>query len=206
MSMMKWKANLTSDLGQAIISKNKKRNYIIAFYGKRLSSILPDWNIYCNEEIISRDFNSFWGLIRDTLYEYQPNIRIAYNTDYVTSSCFTAKGKIKGFLFSSEDIAYIDGPRKYYLHLNIELDRGEYLPDKIENINITIDSEQLPEERYSYQYCNKFDARNLPCDFIQYLRVVGTPQGDKGVNSNNCRLFRLEKGNPHQYCSFLLGT
>ena len=101
-------------------------------------------------------------------------------------------------------MAVLDGERKYFLHLNIKLDKGEALPDKMENITLSIKSKQLPMERYSYQYCNKFDARNLPCDFSQYLKVVGTFEGDQGVDKDNCRLFRLVKGNPHQYCSFLL--
>ena len=130
-----------------------------------------------------------------------PSIKIAYNQNYVT-----ATGKLEGFLFSSDDIAVLDGPKKYYLHLNVRLDSGVCLPKKISNISLIIKSKQLPMDSYSYQYCDKFSARNLPCSFSQYLKVAGTVQGDKGVHPENCRVFRLEKGSPHQYCSFLLGT
>ena len=73
MSQIKWEARLSDNMSNARVNKDSDTgNYIIAFYHDRISNILPNWNIYSEDESIERDFNSFWGIIRDTLYEYNP--------------------------------------------------------------------------------------------------------------------------------------
>ena len=206
MSQLIWKAILSGKLSTASINYDKTTgNTILAFYSKNQEPILPKWKVMCDGKTITRSFNSFWGIVRDTLYEYQPAISIS-SVDNIDSSSYI--GVLTGFIMNNSDTFVREKHKqgKYYLHLSIKLNKGLRLPKRLNNVVIKIKGKQLPKEKYSYQYCDKFSAKNLPCSFNQYLKVGGTWVGDKGVRKENCRVFRLEKGNPHQYCSFLLGT
>lgn len=204
MKQLKWKATLSEPLLKASVNCDKMTgNVVIAFYAKNIEGFFPEWKVSCDSMKLRRNFNSFWGVVRDTLYEYQPYINISHSNSSSTPG-FT--GRLTGFLLSTNDTSTRDKKGKYYLHLTIQFRKGISLPKQIDDIYITIRGTQLPKGKYSYQYCDKFSARNLPCNFKQYLKVGGTWQSDKGVRRQNCRVFRLIKGNPHQYCSLLLGT
>ena len=200
-----WKANLTDNLKLASASKSGDGHVVLAFYQENLTSRLPDWNINATNQTIRKPFSHFWKLISDTLVEYQPVIRLGYYTDPGAGSCFYLKARLVGFLYSSDQTAVKDEDGKYYLHLHLKLNGPQCLPTRLENISIQINSRQLPYEKYSYQFCNK-SANNLPCNFISYLKAVGTYRGNKGEGKDNCRLFILSEGNPHQYCSIVVGT
>ena len=83
MSQIKWQAKLTGKLFRASVSREaNKQEAIIALYTDDHQAVLPNWNIYCNDEVIDKDFNSFWKLVKDTLMEYQPYIKLDFQ-DYI---------------------------------------------------------------------------------------------------------------------------
>ena len=142
MKPIKWEANLTNKLENALVSLDQDNgNYqaTLAFYipGINFPNHLPQWNIYCQDQIISREFTSFWGLIRDTLFEYKPCIKLTYGNSI---NCFTSVGKLTSFIASDDLTAVVDKSdhKIYYLHLTIILDSDEYLPKTINNIEINI--------------------------------------------------------------------
>ncbi len=182
MSQIKWQAKLTGKLFRASVSREaNKQEAIIALYTDDDQAVLPNWNIYCNGEVIDKDFNSFWKLVKDTLMEYQPYIKLDFQDYLVTRGPYQVVGKLKGFLYSSNEGAAVDASGKYYLHLYLKLPIDESIPEEIDDITITIKGKQLPADKYSYGYCNQIASKDTPCDFLTYLKVVGLAGNDKGL-------------------------
>ena len=91
MSQIKWQAKLTGKLLRASVSReSNSQEVIIAFYTDDDQAILPDWNIYAKGNVISKDFTGFWELIRDTLMEYQPYIRLDFQDNLVFYRLFVS--------------------------------------------------------------------------------------------------------------------
>ena len=211
---IKWNAIQTETFTKAIVGVDEsecENCILVAFYfdeKSQLDQTLPYWLVFSQGQKYQRDNASFMHILSDTLMEYQPRVSLSFNKSSKQQKSSRVKGNLTRLLHSGELTTVKKGDREYYLWMYISLDQkyvGQVPPD-ICNISLQINSQSLPLDRYMYGHCLKFDARYLNCPFNQYLRLGGTPKNNKGVGKDTCRVFRLDKGSPHIYCSFLLGT
>lgn len=212
---IEWNALQTETFGRAIVDTDRSECdncILVAFYlggSKSFSSeSLPYWLIFSEGKKYQRDHQSFMHILSDTLMEYQPRVCLNYNLSDTQENASRVKGRITRILHSNSLTTVKKQDREYFLWMHIDLD-DKYvgkIPPEICNISLQISSQSLPLDRYMYGYCLKFDARYLSCPFSKYLRLGGTVKNNKGVGKDTCRVFRLDKGSPHIYCSFLLGT
>jgi hypothetical protein len=210
-----WEAVQISAYEKAILDSNHNdcdNCILLAFYHDSKIDIdlsLPHWLIFSEGNKYQRDNLSMMNIVRDTLMEYEPKVCITYSSTPSQKTPTRVKGRLTRLLHSNELTTIKKGDRTYYMWMYISLDAkydAKKLPTDICNIGLKFKATSLPLEKYMYGHCLKFDARYLSCPFSQYLRVGGSQKSEKGVGKDVCRVFRLDKGSPHIYCSFLLGT
>lgn len=206
--MFSWKCKNKKVFDGAIISNSDKPNkMILAFYSLGIET-QPNWNLNCESKKWTKTTNEFFHLLHDTLLDVKNKINITIKYNDGENSNDTISGVLEGFFLSDTYSNIVDGNRNYNLFFHLKLAKHykstKVFPKEILSVNCILTGFSLPLDSFSYQYCNKFSAKNIACSFIKYLENVGNSK--KGVGSDSCKVFQLEKGNPHQYCSLLLGT
>ena len=201
----KWKTkNLNAIDGAQISSKGAYRK-VVALWS-HLSNPLDQsdnnrWKLSGSGITTKKSTFEIVGLLKDTLLDKKPEISF-----YCNNSSNVYKGILEG-VFLADQYSFVKHEDKtFFLFFYIKFPVKHLSNGNLTNVRVEINSTSLPLDKYAYQYCDKFSARNLPCSFTQYLKSVGTEKNNKGVGKDTCRVFILKKGSPHQYCSFLLGT
>ena len=112
--------------------------------------------------------------------------------------------------FSREDIEYLRSTGYFkedflnYLSI-LKLDRKNIEIIKLnDSLKINITGKLLAKNIYKYGFCSKTDARFHDCSDIQYIRNTGDIYWAYGTG--RCYPHDLKKGDPNQYCGFVLGN
>lgn len=187
----------TSHVLLSILKRKNKSGQII-----ENCNLFPKWTIMYKGIRVKKDLLDFLTIIKDTLLEYDPLIKIYYRCG---SGVKTVHGRIVGFIGTkSDDGLYDKFKNPYNCHFNIKLNKGESLPPVIRRFQINITGKLLAKNIYKYGFCSKTDARFHDCSDIQYIRNTGDIYWAYGTG--RCYPHDLRKGDPNQYCGFVLGN
>jgi len=222
----RWTARLAGTLHSVDATPDPVRNTVVLRFFIPSSTPfrledLPDWTIQYEGESVTRLFGDVWGIAQDTIMESEPKIRLSYQcTDSVRS---TTKARLVDVVWGGEATVVHDGDRSYelrsnserkpqsgssrchYLHLEVQLEEGESIPDTLCDCHLILSGHPLSEDRFRYGYCDRFSKGDRSCTFRTYLETAWKYGSNKAVGREGevCRAFRLEKGSIQQYCHFV---
>ena len=180
----------------AILKRKNKAGHII-----ENCNLYPEWTIMYNGIRVKKDLLDFLTILKDTLIEFNPQIKIIYKCK---TGIRSVDGRILGFVGTkSDDGLYEKFKNPYNCHFNIKLNNGDTLPPTIRRFQISITGKLLPKHIYKYGYCNKTDNRVNSCSDMDYIKNTGDIYWAYGID--RCRVFDLRKGNPNQGCAYILG-
>lgn len=164
--------------------------------------LYPNWQIMFRGQRVKKDLYDFLTILRDTLLENNPPIRIDYRCG---AKVQTVRGRIIGFVGTQDDEGlYLKHKKSHNFHLNLKLDRGYSLPDTLKKFQITITGELLPNNLYQYGFCSSLNSRFKRCTDMDYIKNPGDLYWAYGLG--RCKAYDLRKGNPKQFCSFAKGN
>ena len=134
----------------------------------------------------------------DSLLEYQPFF-------IINSSNFKC---LYGNLIKTKILNYGTFPNshhKHYVYFDILLEKSvNYIPSTLENVDLMVKSEILPNDQYEFGFCGSLDGRFRPCTDHQYFTYGG---GTFDVHPwNYCQVFNKAKGNSNIKCKFDIGS
>ncbi len=172
--------------------------------GNQLSNfhLFPNWNMMFENQYIKKDLLDFFTILKDTLLQENPLIRIDYRCG---QEIISVRGRIIGFAGSkSDDGLYVNNKKSHNCHIYVKLNKKNKLPKILKRFQVIVSGNLLDKNRYVYGFCNRTDGRMQKCTDIQYIKNIGNIFWAYGVG--RCKAYDLNKGNPNQYCRFRTGT
>ena len=208
-----------------IIKLDDCNNCILLSVHKRLNEqnlpqnkfqMYPYWTISYKNDQVKKDGIDFMTILKDTLYESNPLIKITYYKN-IPSKCkksltdpvkkniktkFEIFGRIRGLYgTTTQDSLYDKQTSSHNFHYYIRLNKGAKIHDNIKNINITIKGNLLSPP-WEYGFCGK-DASYKKCRPSDY--IINKTNTNLFNFKGRCIVFNTNNGNPHKYCSFKEG-
>jgi hypothetical protein len=206
MKSKRWTARLEGTLQSVdAIRDDINKTIVLRFYipssVKFIIGDLPDWDIDYDEDQVTRSFGDMCGIIKDTLMDSEPKLRLSYQC--YNSSRSTTRARLVDIVWGGEAVVH-NGDKTHYLHLVIRLEKDESLPESVSDCHMIISGHPLPEDRFRYGYCDRFSKGDRSCTFGTYLECAWKYGSNKAVGREGevCRAFVLEKGSIQQYCNF----
>lgn len=204
----RWTARLAATLHSVDTTPDPLRNTVVLRFSIPSSSTfrvedLPEWSIRYEGDSVTRLFGDVWGIAQDTLMESEPKIRLSYQcTDSARS---TTKARLLDVVWGGEATVVKDGDKCHYLHLEVQLEEGESIPETLCDCHLILSGHPLPRDRFRYGYCDRFSKGDRGCTFRTYLETAWKYGNNKAVGREGevCRAFPLEKGSIQQYCHFV---
>ncbi len=192
--------NNSKELDNIVISVAKKKDKT----GKLPSDfhLVPSWTVMFNGIRVQKDLLDFLTLVKDTLLEENPIIRIDYRCG---GGIKTVRGRILGLVgIKGDDSQYDRHQKSHNFHFYVKLNKGKTLPKTLRGFQITITGKLLPKDIYQYAFCNTSDGRPYNCSDLDYIKNTGDIYWSYGID--RCQVFDRRKGTSKQFCSFISGT
>ena len=164
--------------------------------------LVPNWTMMYEGIRVQKDLLDFLTIIKDTLLDDNPLIRIDYRCG---KRVITVRGRIIGFVGTKgDDSLYHKDKNSHNCHMYIQLNKGQQLPDTLKNFQISVTGKLLPKDIYKYGFCNSTSGRFRDCSDLDYIKNTGTIYWSYG--KGRCQVFDLRKDNPKQYCRLRTGS
>ena len=184
------------DLVVSITKTKDKHNKVLDNF-----HLIPKWTVMFNGVRVQKDLLDFLTLVKDTLLEENPVIRIDYRCG---NGIKTVRVRIIGLVGTKgDDTLYDKHTKSHNCHFYVKLNKGETLPETLRRFQITITGKLLPNDIYQYAFCNTTNGRPHVCSDMDYIKNTGDIYWSYG--KDRCQVFDRRKGTSKQFCSFISG-
>jgi hypothetical protein len=148
-------------------------------------------------------------LLRASLYEYRPRLRIHYHKRRKLRNTEKGKhvefGRLVSYMAHESDEPEGDTCLTLYLKVGPRC-KWPKSTKILHRVNLTIACPLLPRSLYQYGVCDTLRGRYRTCSDIQYLKRPGralVPDVGPSRDRTRCAVFWMRTGNlPKSYCKF----
>ena len=160
--------------------------------------LFPKWELFYKKEKYDKDLRNIYLYLKDSLFEFNPVMVFKDSYGPIYSNLTKISYNDYGNSVPQNDWD------KYYIEFEVQLIKAKKLPKILENIDIIVKSELLPNSKYEYGFCRILDGRFQLCNDEAYLKNGG------GILDTHpwgyCQTFIKSKGNSNIKCKIDIGN